>query len=296
MAQQFIKRVAVSVLGTVSVLAFAVSAQADCNGTVCLAGGHTSHASHSAYNPPALSTWSATQTHSVGKVSAPTYANHSNYGSSSINYGSANNYGAGTYSPGITTVAPCPAGSTKQADGTCLSTSSSFSSSTVSTGSAYSSAPTYSSSSYGSGSHSHGSVASSSYAAQTYGSGSISSAFTTDYSTAPLTSSVVSGLGLNESLQATTCPVSVDNPNGAKVLGCYNVVKPQPKPRPVVRTVVRTVPTVYQVVRPIVYVRYPVPVCNTCCSPQTVYSRYGSNGFNASGFNGGFNGGNSCGW
>ena len=289
MAHQFIKRVAVSVLGTVSVLAFAGAAQADCNGTVCLAGGHSTHATHSAYYPPALSTWSATQTHSAGKVSAPTYANHSNYGSSSINYGSGNSYSAGTYRSTATTVAPCPAGSTKQADGTCLSTSSSFSSSTLSSGSTFSSTPTYSSSSYGSGN-----VASSTYASQNYGSGSISSAFT-DYSTAPLTGSVVSGLGLNESLQATNCPVSVHNPNGAQVLGCFNVVKPQPKPQPVVRTVVRSVPTVYQVVRPVIYVAQPVPVCNTCCSPQTVYSRYGNAGFNSA-FNGGFNGGNSCGW
>lgn len=105
---------------------------------------------------------------------------------------------------------------------------------------------------------------------------------------APLTRTTLSGLGVNESLQATNCPVSVHNPSGAKVLGCYNVVKP----KPVVRTVVRTVPTVYQVVRPIVYVRYPVPVCNTCCTPETVYSRYGSPTFS-----GGNNfGGGSCGW
>jgi len=92
-------------------------------------------------------------------------------------------------------------------------------------------------------------------------------------STAPLTQSIVSGLGVNESLQATTCPVSVHNPNGAEVLGCYNIVKPQPAPQPVTRSVVRSVRTVYQVVRPIVYVRYPVPV--TCGGPTVINTRYG---------------------
>lgn len=252
MAHQYTKKVAVSVLTMVSALAFAGAAQAGCNGTVC----HSS--SHPAYNPPALSSWSSNHVHAA-RVSTPTYS------SSSVSYAAAPSYGSGSssisrYSSGVSTAA-CPTGSSKQSDGTCLlNGSSSFSSSSV-----FSSAPTVSSN---------------------YQSGSISSTYS-DYSVAPLTSSVLFGLGSNESLQATTCPVSVHNPSGAKVLGCYNVVKP----KPVVRTVVRTVPTVYRVVRPIVYVRYPVPVCNTCCTPETVYSRYGgpvSNG--AQSF------GNRCGW
>ena len=96
----------------------------------------------------------------------------------------------------------------------------------------------------------------------------------------------MSGLGANESLQPTSCPVSVHNPGGAKVLGCYNVIKPKPVVRTVVRKVVHTVPTVYQVVRPVIYVRTPVPVCNTCCTPKTVFSRYGGPVQAAS----------SCGW
>jgi len=256
MARQFTKRVVVTLFGTFSALAFAGAAQAACNGGVCYSG---SHATHPAYNPPALSSWSH-------KVSAPTYSNQSAYGSSSINYGSST-YSSGSYS----SVAPCPSGSTKQADGTCLSTSSSSYSSSV-----YSSTPSYRSSSA-----SYGSVASPSYASQTYGSGSISSTYS-DYSTAPLTNSVLSGLGTNESLHPTNCPVSVHNPGGARVLGCFNVVKPKP--------VVRAVPTVYQVVRPVVYVRYPVPVCNTCCTPETIASRYGSANF------GGGIGGSNCGW
>jgi len=57
----------------------------------------------------------------------------------------------------------------------------------------------------------------------------------------------VPGLGLNESLRPTTCPTAVHNPEGGQVLGCYNVVKPVPQT------------TYYRVVRPIIYVRYPVP-------------------------------------
>ena len=246
MAHQFTKKVAVSLLGMFSALAFTGTAQAECSGNLCHSG------SHSAYNLPALSTWSGHHAHNSGhhahnsaSVSAPTYSGSSVTYATTPRYSSSASYNLAS----STSTAACPAGSTKQANGICLSNGSgSFSSS----------------SSYGS-------------ISQTY----------SDYSVAPLTSSTLSGLGVNESLQPTTCPVSVHNPSGAKVLGCYNVVKP----KPVVRTVVRTVPTVYRVVRPIVYVRYPVPVCNTCCTPKTVFSRYGgqlSNGGQAFG--------NRCGW
>lgn len=67
------------------------------------------------------------------------------------------------------------------------------------------------------------------------------------YSSAQNPSTVsMPGLGANEQLVPTSCPVSVDAPAGSSVLGCYNVVRKQ-------RNYV-------QVVRPIVYVRYPVPV------------------------------------
>lgn len=68
------------------------------------------------------------------------------------------------------------------------------------------------------------------------------------------------GLGYNESLRPTTCPTAVYNPNGGKVLGCYNVVKP----------VAQT--SYYRIVRPVIYVRYPVPVA----VPQYGYSQCGS--------------------
>jgi len=123
--------------------------------------------------------------------------------------------------------------------------------------------------SYGTSNSYTGSV-SSSYADATYGTGSISNAYQGSdvelYGFSGATTSVA-GLGLNESLQATSCPVSVHNPDGARVLGCYNVVKPVPQT------------TYYRVVRPVVYVRYPVPVAvpyASGCTVVTHQSRYGN--------------------
>lgn len=235
MARQFTKKLAVSFLGTLSTLAIAGSAQAGCNsGTYC----NASSASHAAYNPPALSTWSQHSSHNTAhSYAAPVQHVVSprpiSYSSTSYSVAAPTQYLTSSRS---SSRAACPAGSTRQPDGICLSTSTSFSSTGISS----------------------------------------------SYSVTPLTSSVLTGLGHNETLQPTSCPVAVHNPSGAKVLGCYNVVKP----KPVVRTVVRTVPTVYQVVRPIVYVRTPVPVCNTCCTPKKVFSRYGGLAQT----------GSSCGW
>jgi hypothetical protein len=82
------------------------------------------------------------------------------------------------------------------------------------------------------------------------------------------------GLGPNESLHPTRCPISVHNPNGHQVTGCYKVVKRWTPPQ-----VHRPAPhrVYYRVVRPIIYVRYPVPVCVTGgCTPQPYGgSRYG---------------------
>ncbi len=109
----------------------------------------------------------------------------------------------------------------------------------------------------------------------------------------------VAGMAENEFLSPTTCPTNVYNPDGHKVLGCYSVVKPVQAVRPV--QVVRPVPQIrYQqvrVVRPIIYVHYPVlipmpvimpmpmqmpapvcrtqTVCNNVCN-NTVYPRYGN--------------------
>lgn len=135
--------------------------------------------------------------------------------------------------------------------------------------SSYSTAPLSNTSySYGT-SNSYGGAVSSAYADSTYGTGSISNAYEGSdvemYSFSGSTASVP-GLGAGESLQATSCPVNVYNPGGGKVLGCYSVVKPVPQT------------TYYRVVRPIVYVRYPVPVAvpyYSGCSVVTHSSRYG---------------------
>lgn len=118
---------------------------------------------------------------------------------------------------------------------------------------------------------------SSAQADATYGTGSISQTYSDNsfYGFSGSTASV-QGLGANESLQATNCPVNVYDNGEGQVLGCYNVVKP----------VAQT--TYYRVVRPVIYVRYPVPVAVPFTSPcLTVkhYSRYG--GFYNDGSRGG---------
>ena len=112
-----------------------------------------------------------------------------------------------------------------------------------------------------------------SQASSSYGSGSISSTYSLDstYSFSGPVSSAP-GLGAGESLQPTSCPVSVDSPAGSRVLGCYSVV------RKVYAPVART--TYYRVVRPVVYVRYPVPVpvpytVYSPCATNVAWSRYG---------------------
>ena len=140
--------------------------------------------------------------------------------------------------------------------------------STYGTGSisqAYSAQDAYSSagSSYGSAGGSFSSTGSS------FGSsgGSFSSAGNTVGFSGSLAS--VPGLGANESLQPTNCPVNVFDNGEGTVMGCYNVVRQVPQ-------------TTYQrVVRPVVYVRYPVPVAVPYTSPcltVTQYSRYGGLG------------------
>lgn len=132
------------------------------------------------------------------------------------------------------------------------------------------------SASYGStSSHAPAYTMSTSQASSAYGTGSISSSYTLGstatygFSGSPASAP---GLGYGESLQPTSCPVSVNSPAGSKVLGCYSVV------RKVAAPVART--SYYQVVRPVVYVRYPVPVpvpytVYSPCATNVAWSRYG---------------------
>ncbi len=66
----------------------------------------------------------------------------------------------------------------------------------------------------------------------------------------------IAGLGANESLAPTSCPVDVQGlQSGQSVLGCYQVMKQN-------TSTVRYhygAPNTVRVVRPIIYVRYPVP-------------------------------------
>jgi len=195
----------------------------------------------------------------TSRSSHGSHSSHSNHASQSNHgsYGSHSSYSSSTsYAP----QSPCPTGSNRDSSGLCMSNSN---------GSSYSSSTSYSSA--------------------------------TNYSSAsprvvPFTTSVsnisehrVNGMGANEYLSKTNCPTSVYNPEGGKVLGCYSVVKPKPvyvQPAPV-RVTVPTYNTV-RVVRPIIYVRYPVPVAvpvyqqfhgyqqYSSCAANS-YSRYGEN-------------------
>lgn len=174
---------------------------------------------------------------------------------------------SGTYCNSGSNLAPLSSWSGSSTTGLSFSTPS------YSSGSSYSSAPSYSSSTSFSSGSSFAGVMSSGLADATYGTGSISSAYEGGnvelFGFSGSTTSVP-GLGLNESLQSTNCPVNVFNPTGARVLGCYNVVKQVPQTSYV------------RVVRPVIYVRYPVatpiPVpyyVNNACGTQNVsYSRY----------------------
>ena len=120
-----------------------------------------------------------------------------------------------------------------------------------------------------SSSSSYSTTMSSGQADATYGTGSISQTYTgaaSDTYGFHGSTQGLAGLGANESLQATNCPVNVYGAGDGQVLGCYNVVKPVPQT------------TYYRVVRPIVYVRYPVPVAVPYYSPchtYKIHSRYG---------------------
>lgn len=118
---------------------------------------------------------------------------------------------------------------------------------------------------YTSGGHMSGTQAT-----RRYGSGSVSRSYSNNnhrivpFSTNATNISThrIAGMGANEVLTPTQCPVSVYNPNGGQVMGCYSVGTVAPRrTTTVTRTVTRRiVPHRVRVVRPIIYVRYPVPV------------------------------------
>jgi len=66
----------------------------------------------------------------------------------------------------------------------------------------------------------------------------------------------MNGLGSSEYLQPTSCPVNVNGlQSGQSVLGCYSVMKQSQQASRIHYGAPQTV----RVVRPIIYVRYPVP-------------------------------------
>jgi len=216
------------------------------------------------------STSSRTYGGSSSSSYTPSYSSSSSYTPSS----SYSSYSSSSRS------ANCPAGSTRSADGVCMvqggSSSSSYS---------YSSTPLNSyrgQSSYVVDS-TVTSTMSDSEADFRYGSGSISGPYTDGSNTivpfsttsATLTNYRVPGMGSNEFLSPTDCPVNVYNPGGGTVLGCYQVSKPAP-----VRVTVPSYHTV-RVVRPVIYVRYPVPtpvpMAMPMCGSHHWHSRYGNN-------------------
>lgn len=206
--------------------------------------------------------------------------------SGSASYGS---YNGGSYS-GTTygsSTANCPAGTRPSSDGSCLITgsgdaffgtsraasvskssyayaSASQSNTTRARVSSYSRSAPLASYAGQSGWSSRNAIATTSrqQTRRAYGAGSVSQSYSNggntivpfSTTTANISNYRVNGMGANEFLTPTTCPVSVYNPTGAKVLGCYAVSKRAP-----VRVRTQRVRTI-RVVRPIIYVRYPVPV------------------------------------
>ena len=223
---------------------------------------------------------------SYGAFSAPTTYRSNAHVSSGINtsYGVANS-------------AACPSGTTRANDGYCMATASRSTGNRSSVGFSNSSAYASSSAVSSSAASSPAYARSSAYANSSAMRGTMSgSTYRSTGQVVPFTTSVskisnyrVAGMANNEFLSPTTCPTNVYNPGGDKVLGCYKVVKPLQVARPVPQIRYQQV----RVVRPIIYVRYPVPmpmpvpmqmpvpvcrtqtVCNSGCNSMT-YSRYGN--------------------
>lgn len=218
----------------------------------------------------------------TGKSHALAGGAHQSKTSSAIIYGSSPVYKSSsstTYRSSSSSA--CPSGSTRAADGACIVNGPSRVVSHTSSTSYSSYTPSYASSSYSStrtapcpaGSHREGGVCMSDSTGTIYASSSPSVTIIPFSSSEPrIRATRLAGLGANESLVPTSCPTSVYNPEGAKVLGCYSVNKP------VVRKVyVQPQLHTVRVVRPVIYVRYPVPtpyavpVMTQCSSTWTRY-------------------------
>lgn len=306
---------------------------------------HSMTTTHSApsYSAPSYSAPSyAAPSYSAPSYAAPSYAapsysnpttviSGSSNGSGSASYtssvgGSSGSFGSGTsYSSSVGSMPSTSVTSNGAGSYTITSGGSSNIVSTNGSGISYSSGQEYNGvsvpslgSRFAGGSSTSGGYAGGSgdMSVSNSGSGSVSATYTDNSSnsysntnitvvpfstgdSAPLSSSyTLPGLGASETLTPTSCPVAVHNPSGAKVLGCYSVSRPAPAPAPQVHYT--------RVVRPVVYVRYPVPtpVPYTVNVPYPVRvnglrnvgyqtgfggARFGGFGFN-NGFAGGFGG------
>jgi len=98
----------------------------------------------------------------------------------------------------------------------------------------------------------------------TYGTGSISETYSGGFSNSSVS---LAGLGHNEGLRPRNCATNVHGTGEGRVIGCYDVVQQVPQT------------TYYRVVRPVVNVRYPVPVAvpfTSPCHTFDIHSRYGN--------------------
>ncbi len=249
---------------TVCFIPCSTPANASCSGANCSSGANTityGSGSYSALSKPVSHSVASTSAHASSSArasasasasanaSASAYARTISHTSARANArasshassrarASSRSHAIGHVSQGINTrfgtshQAACPSGSTRSHNGFCMSNTTKHSPRTA---------------------NSFASTSSSSYGSINTQTGQIVP-FTT--SVRNISNHRVSGMASNEFLSPTTCPTNVYNPGGNKVLGCYSVVKPvqMTRPKPIPRY------NYVRVVRPIIYVRYPVPM------------------------------------
>lgn len=239
-----------------------VTSQASASASAYAGASGTSAASHAS----AGSYTGTSGGHASASAHASALAGHSSasaHASASSLSGGTQYAGASAYTGRTATLSPSYAASYAAATSSPSYSSSNAAATSSGYGTAAASASAYASSTGGSAyaSASANAVVSSAYQSHQYRQEGFSGTY--------------GGLGPNEFLHPTSCPISVHNPQGHQVAGCYKVVKRWTPPQ-----IQRPAPhrTYYRVVRPIIYVRYPVPVCVTGpCAPQPYgRSRYGS--------------------